>query len=467
MKTVIHALLFAGLLAIPCSLQAQNPTGSEEAICQNSAVLACDNFETRTIPCDMSAAIFKFPWPGWGLPANPASTTCRIQPMNTQHFDGSRSAEFHYLAMNNDQNGGTGWIEHVFPAQNEVYIRWYVKYSSNFVFPLNNTGKQVAISNMSTNSVHIGHMGAEHVPHVVVQDGGGAILNQNQNGTPITVANDRWYCFEFRLVANTSPATANGILEGWIDGVKKWSYNAVLFQTSGDMVFRYFMITGSGFNGTGGGSTPEQYRWVDNVVVSAKRIGAIGWNGDTTAVSAPTSLTAKAVSLSQINLSWADNSNNESGFQVEYKVSPTGNWVLLATTAPNTTTYSKTGLGANHTFYFRVNATNANGSSAYTNEVSASTSVTKALRHQPSTHSRDEIGINTKTGSSVFTFPWQGAYTLSVCNISGREVFRLCSEATARQGVVEWQHGTDFRQGVYVARLQQGKICLTQKFILN
>jgi hypothetical protein len=69
---------------------------------------------------------------------------------------------------------------------------------------------------------------------------------------------------------------------------------------------------------------------------------------------APTNLAATAVSPTQINLRWKDNSGNESGFKVfEIK---NGKDVLLATLGPNATTYQHKGLtpGSRHSYRVKV-----------------------------------------------------------------------------------------------------------------
>ncbi len=88
---------------------------------------------------------------------------------------------------------------------------------------------------------------------------------------------------------------------------------------------------------------------------------------------APSSLTANAVSKNQIDLVWADNSNNEEGFKIERKATAGGTFGLIATVGANVTSYSNTGLGANGTYYYRVRAYNAGGHSAYSNEANATT----------------------------------------------------------------------------------------------
>src|SRR5439155_5600359 len=87
---------------------------------------------------------------------------------------------------------------------------------------------------------------------------------------------------------------------------------------------------------------------------------------------APSALSATAVSTSQINLSWADNSTNENGFQIER--SPDGvTFSPLATVAANVTTYVDTGLSAGTTYHYRVRAYNESGPSDYSNSASATT----------------------------------------------------------------------------------------------
>lgn len=87
---------------------------------------------------------------------------------------------------------------------------------------------------------------------------------------------------------------------------------------------------------------------------------------------APSNLTAVAVSSSQINLAWQDNSDNETNFVIERKTS-TGSYAVIATVGANVTSYNNTGLKKNTTYYYRVKAINAAGSSAYSNEASAKT----------------------------------------------------------------------------------------------
>ncbi len=89
---------------------------------------------------------------------------------------------------------------------------------------------------------------------------------------------------------------------------------------------------------------------------------------------APTSLTATAVSRSQINLAWTDNATNEDGFYVERcKGSTCTNFVRIATLGANVTSFANTGLAKGTTYRYRVAAFNTGGMSAYSNIAAATT----------------------------------------------------------------------------------------------
>ena len=87
---------------------------------------------------------------------------------------------------------------------------------------------------------------------------------------------------------------------------------------------------------------------------------------------APTSLTAEAVSSSQIDLAWEDAADTEDGFELERSIA-VGSFNLLTTLGPNVTTYRDGALDAETTYYYRVRAANDVGASDYSNTASATT----------------------------------------------------------------------------------------------
>jgi len=70
----------------------------------------------------------------------------------------------------------------------------------------------------------------------------------------------------------------------------------------------------------------------------------------------PANLNAVAVSSSQIDLSWTNGSSNESGIKVERSANGATAWSEIADLPASSTNYSDTGLAADTTYYYRVNA---------------------------------------------------------------------------------------------------------------
>lgn len=92
---------------------------------------------------------------------------------------------------------------------------------------------------------------------------------------------------------------------------------------------------------------------------------------------APTNLVVSSVTKNAISIRWKDNANNELGFYVERCTSSCGStgtgWTRIATLNPDVTSFTNSGLSRRTTYWYRVQAYNATGSSAYSNIVSAKT----------------------------------------------------------------------------------------------
>jgi titin len=85
---------------------------------------------------------------------------------------------------------------------------------------------------------------------------------------------------------------------------------------------------------------------------------------------APSNLAAKVEKNGQITLSWKDNANNETAFQVERSTDGTV-FTIIATALANTTQYKDTKAQKRQTYYYRVAAKNNVGLSSYSNTVTA------------------------------------------------------------------------------------------------
>jgi predicted esterase len=79
----------------------------------------------------------------------------------------------------------------------------------------------------------------------------------------------------------------------------------------------------------------------------------------------PTGLSATPVSYSQINLSWTDNSTDETGFEIWRSTQPFSGFLPVGQVGANITTFSDTALGFNVRYYYRVRAVGVNGESEF------------------------------------------------------------------------------------------------------
>ena len=90
------------------------------------------------------------------------------------------------------------------------------------------------------------------------------------------------------------------------------------------------------------------------------------------APTAPSALAAQATSPTQVSLTWADNSTNESGFAVERQTAG-GVWAKIATLGVNTTQYIDATAAAGTQYGYRISAFNAGGSAGWSNTALATT----------------------------------------------------------------------------------------------
>ncbi len=95
-------------------------------------------------------------------------------------------------------------------------------------------------------------------------------------------------------------------------------------------------------------------------------------SGEPQPPAAPSGLGATATSSSAIHLTWTDNSDNETAFTLERSTDGT-NFTALATVDADVISYDDSGLMADTTYWYRINAENEVGTSAWSNTASATT----------------------------------------------------------------------------------------------
>lgn len=182
---------------------------------------------------------------------------------------------------------------------------------------------------------------------------------------------------------------------------------------------------------------------------------------------APSHLTAHGTSSSTINLTWHDNSHNETGFVIEIKGPHDSAFHNAGHVRANVTTFTAAHLHQRTTYSFRVYATNLAGSSHHSNIASATTH-----------HGR--------VTANVFDFKLQGNYPnpfnpktiinyqlstfgdvkLVVYDILGNEIAALVNEKQdAGNHRVEFD-GSKYSSGVYFYKLDTENFSDTKRMTL-
>ena len=175
--------------------------------------------------------------------------------------------------------------------------------------------------------------------------------------------------------ALTSAVPAAGFFQGVCDEVRVWdvartpaqilaTINDRITTPTAGLVARWGLDEGSGTLVQSTADTP-----LDGTITGT------GWSWTTGAPfnvtppllpAAPANLTAEGVSATQIDLTWTDQSNNETGFQIERSTTGSGGpFTLLTTAAADATSFSDTGLTPSSSYCYRIRAVNGAGGSAY------------------------------------------------------------------------------------------------------
>jgi hypothetical protein len=112
--------------------------------------------------------------------------------------------------------------------------------------------------------------------------------------------------------------------------------------------------------------TLQEYAWTHDPVSGVSRWGTWWGKFRPSDVPAPSGLTATVVSGTQVNLGWTDQSGNESGFGIERRRLPGGDYLEIGTVGPNTSSFTdnaSTGLVQGFSYSYRIRAFDATGGS--------------------------------------------------------------------------------------------------------
>lgn len=163
----------------------------------------------------------------------------------------------------------------------------------------------------------------------------------------------------FRIERSTSPASGFAVIATVGANVSGYTNKGLAASTT-----HYFRVLAT--NGAGDSAYSN--------VASGSTLAA-----PAAVPAAPVSLATGNATSSSLGLTWADQSDNESGFKVERSTSAGTGFVQVATVGANATSYVSSGLSAATTYFFRVRAYNSAGDSAYTNTASGTTQAMPVL----------------------------------------------------------------------------------------
>ncbi len=187
----------------------------------------------------------------------------------------------------------------------------------------------------------------------------------------------------------------------------------------------------------------------------------------------PDTLSATAVSASQISLTWADNSSNETGFAIDEATDAAFTQNLVTTTAAqNATSASVTGLNPTTLYYFRVRATNGANRSADSNLASATT---LSSNHAPTdiTVSSSSIPENQPSGTAVgalnSTDPDAGnAFTYSLVSGTGstdNASFTISGSTLQTAAIFDYENENSY--SIRVRTTDQGGLWYEKTFTIS
>jgi len=236
------------------------------------------------------------------------------------------------------------------------------------------------------------------------------------------------------LITNTTVANNYAGFQGagfWGGGRNVTLQNSLVadnLANNGGNSWDIFHHTGTVFSDGGGNfqsnyPNPEDTKVTDGVTLVDPQLGAFTDNGGTVQIApkpgnplvtggavgsrvpdivpkAPSDLSLTGVSATEIELTWADNSQDETGFKIE-RSRDQENWTVVTTTVADVTRYRDTDLTSNTQYYYRLRAINDIGDSAATVAQITTDSITKPQPIQENPQPIPEPALS-RTSEDVF-----------------------------------------------------------------
>ena len=179
----------------------------------------------------------------------------------------------------------------------------------------------------------------------------------------------------------------------------------------------------------------------------------------------PANLSATTLSNTEIKLAWADVSTNEDHYIVERSTTLDGPWTQVASLPSNTINYTNSGLTPETFYLYRIYATNAGGSSAYSNMVGSTT-----LSGAVTNNGLNKIDALKSSKNFLYPNPTSGNLNLNLSNESivkiidflGKTVYEN-NKVNAKE-TIQLQH---LPEGVYIFTYTENANSYSQKLIIS
>ena len=190
-----------------------------------------------------------------------------------------------------------------------------------------------------------------------------------------------------------------------------------------------------------------------------------------TILQTPTTLTASS-SGSKNNLSWIDNSTNETGFEIERKngdANSTNAFSAITTTATDIKTYSDQNVTAGSTYTYRVRAVNSNSESNYSNTATVLTVTAVDKKEQiPTEFKLDQNYPNPFNPTTIISYsvPENSFVQLKIYDLLGNVISTLVNENQSAGIYKVTFDGSSFVSGIYFYQLITPKYSNTKKLML-
>lgn len=197
-----------------------------------------------------------------------------------------------------------------------------------------------------------------------------------------------------------------------------------------------------------------------NGVNNLNYIVTVGIGGEGSLPNKPSELIALALSESEINLSWIDNSDDETGFEIMRSKNDENSWEYLTSLSSNTTEYTDESLSRGTNYNYIIRALNTYGASSWSGVATATTTGVSA--YNPSLNQAVTLYPNPLSeGTLSFNFSDESEKRIIIRNISGEKVFDAITNQSHIQISREF-----FNAGMYVVTIYEGNELVIRKLLV-